>query len=63
MSNGMKFIQFVEELKAVGFPIDKLPGGEIQKVFDKGLSVREAIYELHGQCEQYRIRKQLNKLN
>ena len=61
MSNGMKFIQFVEELKAIGFPIDKVSGGDIQRVFNKGLSVREAIYDLHSQAESLRKKKQLNK--
>ena len=63
MSNGMQFVQFVEELRAVGFPIDKVPGGDIQKAYMKNLPIREAIYELHGQAEKHRVRKQLNRLN
>jgi hypothetical protein len=61
MSNGLKFQQFVSELRAVGFPVDKVVGGDIQKVFDKGLDIREAIYELHGVAERRRKQKDLNK--
>ena len=58
MSIGPKFQQFVSDLKAVGFPVDKVSGGDIQSVFLRGLDVREAIYELHGVAERRRKQKE-----
>lgn len=61
MGNGVKFIRFVEELKEIGFPIDKVTGGDIQNAFVREGSVRDAIYYLHGQAEKRRKMKQINK--
>jgi hypothetical protein len=60
MSIGIEFQQFVSELKAAGFPVDKVSGGDIQSAFLRRLNIREAIYELHGVAERRR-KQQENK--
>jgi len=58
MSTGSAFQQFVNELRAVGFPIDKVTGGDIYSAYHEGLSVREAVYRLHSVAEFRRKMKQ-----
>ena len=58
MSYGLKFQQYVEELRNIGFPVDKVSGGEIQRVFDHGLDIKSAIMELHKAAENRRKRMQ-----
>ena len=51
MSSGYGFLFYVESLKAIGFPIDKVSGGDIYSVYKSGLSIREAVYRLHSIAE------------
>jgi hypothetical protein len=51
MSSGYGFLEYVEALRAVGFPIDKVTGGDIYSVYKAGLSIREAVYRLHSVAE------------
>ena len=51
MSSGYGFLFYVESLKAVGFPIDRVSGGDIYSVYKAGLSIREAVYRLHSIAE------------
>ena len=51
MSSGYGFLFYVESLKAIGFPIDKVTGGDIYSVYKAGLSIREAVYRLHSIAE------------
>jgi len=61
MTEGRLFQLFVNELKAVGFPVDKVSGGDIQLAFAKCDTVRDAIYMLHGVAERRRKQKEMNK--
>lgn len=61
MSNGKLFQLYVDELRNIGFPVDKVSGGDIQRVFDAGLDIKSAILELH-KCAEYR-RKRSQSLN
>jgi len=58
MSTGSVFQNYVNELKAVGFPIDKVTGGDIYSAYREGLSIREAVYRLHNVAEFRRKMKQ-----
>jgi hypothetical protein len=58
MSSGYGFLEYVESLRAVGFPTDKVTGGDIYSVYKAGLSIREAVYRLHTVAEFRRKMKQ-----
>ena len=59
MGYGLKFQQYVEELRNIGFPVDKVSGGEIHRVFERGLDIKSAILELHRAAENRRKRMQV----
>ena len=58
MGYGLKFQNYVEELRNIGFPVDKVSGGEIHRVYEKGLDIKSAIMELHKAAENRRRRLQ-----
>lgn len=58
MSNGLCFQKFVEELRAIEFPVHRVTGGDIQIVVSKGLEVKDAVFELHRIAETRRLQKQ-----
>lgn len=58
MGYGIRFQQYVEELKNIGFPVDKVSGGDIHRVYEKGLDIKSAILELHKAAENKRRQKQ-----
>ena len=58
MGYGLKFQNYVEELRNIGFPVDKVSGGEIHRVYEKGLDIKSAIMELHKAAENRRRRMQ-----
>lgn len=63
MSYGIKFRQYVEDLRNIGFPVDKVSGGDIHRVFEAGLDIKDAIFELHRVAEEKRRQKQsLNRM-
>ena len=51
MSSGSGFLQYVEALKAIGFPIDRVSGGDIYSVYKDRLDIKDAIVRLHGVAE------------
>ena len=58
MSIGHKIQTFVEELKAVDFPVHSVPGGDIHRVLSKNLSFVESIQELHSAAMSRRKAKE-----
>lgn len=58
MSHGLKFQQYVEELRDIGFPVDKVSGGDIQRVFNAGMEIKQAVVALHQAAEDRRKQKQ-----
>lgn len=63
MSYGIRFQNFVEELRIIGFPVDKVSGGDIQRVFETGADIKSAVLELHKIAEERRRQKQvLNRM-
>ena len=54
MGHGLKFQNYVEELRNIGFPVDKVSGGDIQRVFERNLDIKSAILELHMAAENRR---------
>ena len=58
MSYGKKFQLYVEELRNIGFPVDKVSGGDIHRVFEEGLDIKSAILELHKAAENRRRKMQ-----
>ena len=63
MSYGIRFQNFVEELRNIGFPVDKVSGGDIQRVFETGADIKSAVLELYKIAEERRRQKQvLNRM-
>lgn len=58
MSSGMGFLEYIEALRTIGFPIDKVTGGDIYSAYREGLCIREAVYRLHSVAEFRRKMKQ-----
>lgn len=58
MGYGIRFQQYVEELRNIGFPVDKVSGGDIHRVYERGLDIKSAILELHKAAENRRRRMQ-----
>lgn len=61
MSYGKQFQFYVEELRNIGFPVDKVSGGDIHRVYEMGLDIKSAILELHKAAENRR--KKMQSLN
>ena len=51
MSDGSGFLQYVKALKEIGFPVDKVTGGDIYSVYKDKLDIRDAILRLHNVAE------------
>lgn len=61
MSIGPRIQGFIEELKAVDFPVHSVPGGEIHRVMTKNLPFVESIYELHSAAVRRQKAKEANQ--
>ena len=62
MSDGLNFQQYVEELRNIGFPVDKVTGGDIYSVYKLRVDVKDAILKLHTVAEVRRKMKQSLKM-
>jgi hypothetical protein len=58
MSTGIRFQKFVEELRAIEFPVHRVTGGDIHLVVTKKVDTRDAIFLLHQAAETRRMVKQ-----
>ena len=58
MSDGYSFQQYVEALREIGFPVDKITGGDIYSVYKMKVDIKDAILRLHGVAEFRRKQKQ-----
>lgn len=63
MSKGINFVQFVNTLRSLDFPVDKVSGSDIQTVLDRGFDIQTSIVELYNIAETKRRRQILNKNN
>lgn len=63
MSKGISFVEFVNTLRSLDFPVDRVSGGDIQTVLDRGLDIQTSILELYNIAETKRRRQILNKNN
>ena len=61
MTQGRMFLQFVNELKSIDFPIDKVSGGDIQAAFNKYQTITEAVQFLHNQISRRQMMKKLSR--
>jgi hypothetical protein len=61
MSDGTRFLQYVETLREIGFPVDKVTGGDIYSVYKAGFDVRDGILRLHTVAETRRKMKESMK--
>lgn len=63
MSKGVEFQQQVQELRDLGFPVDRVTGGDIHQVIVSGLETAAAIQFLERKAELRRqMKKALNKI-
>lgn len=62
MSDGSGFLNYVGALRDIGFPVDKVTGGDIYSVYKMKLDVRDAVLKLHGVAESRRKMKQSLKM-
>lgn len=51
MSDGYSFLQYVGALREIGFPVDKVSGGDIYSVYKDKLDIKDAILRLHSVAE------------
>ena len=58
MSQGYSFLQYVEALREIGFPVDKVSGGDIYSVYKMNTDIKDAVLRLHGVAEFRRKMKQ-----
>jgi hypothetical protein len=63
MSNGIHFVEFVNNLRTLDFPVDRVSGSDIQTVLDRGVDMQTAILELYKIAENKRRRQILIKNN
>lgn len=61
MSDGYSFLQYVGALRNIGFPVDKVTGGDIYSVYKARMDIKDAILRLHGVAEIRRKMKQAVK--
>ena len=62
MSDGYSFQNYVAALRDIGFPVDKVTGGDIYSVYKMNLDIRDAVLKLHGVAEARRKMKQSLKM-
>ena len=62
MSDGYSFQQYVNALRDIGFPVDKVTGGDIFSVYKTKVDVKDAILQLHTVAEVRRKMKQSLKM-
>ena len=62
MSDGYSFQNYVAALRDIGFPVDKVTGGDIYSVYKMNLDIRDAILRLHSVAESRRKMKQSLKM-
>ena len=48
MSTGLSFQQYISALREIGFPVDKVTGGDIYSVYRDKLDIRDAVLRLHS---------------
>lgn len=58
MSDGYSFLQYTNALRDIGFPVDKVTGGDIYSVYKMKVDIKDAILRLHGVAETRRKMKQ-----
>ena len=58
MSDGYSFQQYVAALRDIGFPVDKITGGDIYSVYKMKVDIKDAILRLHNVAEVRRKMKQ-----
>jgi hypothetical protein len=58
MSSGYSFQQYVGALREIGFPVDKITGGDIYSVYKMNVDIKDAVLRLHGVAEIRRKMKQ-----
>ena len=58
MSDGYSFQQYVNALRDLGFPVDKITGGDIYSVYKMKVDIKDAILRLHTVAEVRRKMKQ-----
>ena len=51
MSDGYSFQQYVNALRDIGFPVDKVTGGDIYSVYKMRVDIKDAILRLHSVAE------------
>ena len=62
MSDGYSFQQYVNALRDIGFPVDKVTGGDIYSVYKMRIDIKDAVLKLHGVAESRRKMKQSLKM-
>ena len=62
MSDGYSFQQYVNALRDLGFPVDKVTGGDIYSVYKMKVDIKDAILRLHGVAETRRKLKQSTRM-
>ncbi len=58
MSDGYSFLQYTNALRDIGFPVDKVTGGDIYSVYKMKIDIKDAVLKLHGVAEVRRKMKQ-----
>ena len=58
MSQGYSFLQYVAALRDIGFPVDRVTGGDIYSVYKMKTDIKDAVLRLHGVAEFRRKMKQ-----
>ena len=62
MSDGSGFLNYVGALRDIGFPVDKVTGGDIYSVYKMKLDIKDAVFKLHSVAESRRKMKQSLKM-
>ena len=62
MSAGSGFLNYISALRDIGFPVDKVTGGDIYSVYKMNLDIRDAVLRLHSVAESRRKMKQSLKM-
>lgn len=58
MSDGYSFQQYVAAIRDIGFPVDKVTGGDIYSIYKMKVDIKDAVLRLHGVAEARRKMKQ-----
>jgi len=51
MSDGYSFQQYISALRDIGFPVDKVTGGDIYSVYKMRVDIKDAVLRLHNVAE------------